>query len=130
MTMSCSYFRPSTSIDPNPRNRTSMTSHRSPHQRAPWARRNSYLTIWALRATDTEKSPAALLDELAALDPSQRREVAKELRKLAETFAEVGPDGRHSAQALQLLAACLPRCVKLLRIACTGSGSGVRLDFW
>ena len=29
----------------------------------------------------TEKSHAVLLDELAALDPAQRREVAKELRK-------------------------------------------------
>ena len=79
---------------------------------------------------DIEKTAAMLLNELAALNQAQRHEVAKELRKLAETFAEVGPEGRHSAQALQLLAACLPRCVKLLRIACTGSGSGVRLDFW
>ena len=44
-----------------------------------------------------------LLDELAALDPPTRREVAKELRKVAETFAEV-PDGRRTAQALRLLA--------------------------
>ena len=36
-----------------------------------------------------------LLDDLAALDPAQRREVAKGLRKDAGTFAEV-PDGRHT----------------------------------
>ena len=29
MTMSCPYVRPSTSIDPNPRNRTSITCHRT-----------------------------------------------------------------------------------------------------
>ena len=51
----------------------------------------------------TEKSHAVLLDELAALDPAQRREVAKELRKVAETFAEV-PDARHTAHTLGLLA--------------------------
>ena len=50
-----------------------------------------------------ETSHTALLDELAAVDPSQRREVAKELRKVAETFAEV-PDGRPTAHALRLLA--------------------------
>ena len=36
---------------------------------------------------DNEKTPTALLDELTALDPAQRREVAKELCKVAETFA-------------------------------------------
>jgi hypothetical protein len=35
----------------------------------------------------TEKSHAALLDELAALDPPQRREVAAALQSVAETFA-------------------------------------------
>jgi hypothetical protein len=54
----------------------------------------------------TEKSHAALLDELAALDPAERREVAKELRRVAENFAEV-PDGRHTAHALRLLAQML-----------------------
>jgi ABC-type polar amino acid transport system ATPase subunit len=44
---------------------------------------------------DSEKT-AMLLDELAALDPMQRREVATELRKVSETFVEV-PDGRHTA---------------------------------
>ena len=45
---------------------------------------------------DEKMSSAALLDELAALDPHQRREVAKELRKVAENFARV-PDGRQIA---------------------------------
>ncbi len=52
---------------------------------------------------DTQKTGAMLLDDLAALDPAQRREVATELRRLAETFAEV-PDGRHAAHVLGLLA--------------------------
>ena len=52
---------------------------------------------------DTAKTAAMLLDELAALDPPTRREVAKELRKVAETFAEV-PDGRGTAHTLGLLA--------------------------
>jgi hypothetical protein len=52
---------------------------------------------------DTEKTPAMLLDELATLDPAQRREVAKELRKVAETFAEVS-DGRNTTYMLGLLA--------------------------
>ena len=51
---------------------------------------------------DTEKSAAMLLDDLATLNPSQRREVAKELRTVAETFAEV-PDGRHTAHIVRLL---------------------------
>jgi len=38
---------------------------------------------------DTDKTAAPLLDELAALDPAQRREVAKELRTVAETLAGV-----------------------------------------
>jgi len=36
---------------------------------------------------DTEKTTAMLLDELAALDPPQRREVAAALRAVAEPFA-------------------------------------------
>ena len=52
---------------------------------------------------DSEKTAATLLDDLAALDPSQRREVATELRKVAETFAGV-PDGRNMANTLRLLA--------------------------
>ena len=51
----------------------------------------------------TEKTAATLLDDLAALDPSRRREVAKELRRVSATFAEI-PDGRHTAHTLGLLA--------------------------
>ena len=36
---------------------------------------------------DNKKTPAALPDEVAALDPAQRLGVAKELRKVADTFA-------------------------------------------
>ncbi len=53
-------------------------------------------------------SPATLLDEVAALNPHQRREVAKELRKVAETFAGV-PDGRDTALTLRLQANMLVR---------------------
>ncbi len=52
---------------------------------------------------DTEKTPATLLDQLAALEPARRRELAKQLREVAETFAEV-PDGRDTAHTLGLLA--------------------------
>ena len=45
----------------------------------------------------------ALLDDLAALDPPQRREMAAALRTVAETVAGV-PDGRDTAHALGLLA--------------------------
>jgi hypothetical protein len=51
----------------------------------------------------TETSHTALLNELAALDPSQRRGVAAALRRVAETFAGV-PDGRDAAHTLRLLA--------------------------
>ena len=51
----------------------------------------------------TETSHTALLNELAALDPQQRRGVAATLRRVAETFAGV-PDGRHTAHTLRLLA--------------------------
>jgi hypothetical protein len=51
---------------------------------------------------DTDITPETLLDELAALDPAQRREVAKELRKVAETFAEVS-DG-HTGDTHWMLA--------------------------
>ena len=61
-----------------------MTCHRSPQRRV-------------------KGKPQLLLGDLAALDPAQRRKVAKELRKVAETFAEV-PDGRHTAHTLRLLA--------------------------
>ena len=42
---------------------------------------------------DSKNSGVRLLDELAALDPPQRDQLANELRKVAETFSEV-PDGR------------------------------------
>ena len=48
---------------------------------------------------DTDNTPETLLADLAALNPAQRREVAKELRKVAETFAGV-PDGRHTGDTL------------------------------
>ena len=52
---------------------------------------------------DTQMTSAALLDELAALRPPQRREVAAALRDTAETFVGV-PDGRKTAHALRVLA--------------------------
>ena len=58
---------------------------------------------------DTEKTAATLLAELAALDPPQRREVAKELRKVAENFAGV-PDGRNTSHTLRWLANMLDPC--------------------
>jgi hypothetical protein len=52
---------------------------------------------------DSEKTAAMLLDDLAALDAPQRREVAAALRGVAETFAGV-PDGRGTAYTLRMLA--------------------------
>jgi hypothetical protein len=49
--------------------------------------------------SDTEMSPGDLLDTLAALDPSQRREVAEELRQVSETVAEL-PDGKTASHVL------------------------------
>ena len=43
---------------------------------------------------DIEKTAAMLLHDLAAPDPLQRREVAKELRSVAETFARSGHRSR------------------------------------
>jgi hypothetical protein len=40
---------------------------------------------------------ATLLDEVAALDPSQRREVAAALRKVADTFAKSSVGGSRVA---------------------------------
>ena len=51
---------------------------------------------------ETKKTAAILLDDLAALDLPQRREVAKALRKVAETFAEV-PDGQTASRVLGVL---------------------------
>jgi len=58
---------------------------------------------------DIDKTPA-MLDQLAALNAQQRREVAKGLRTLAETFAEV-PDGRDTAQSARDEAFTLVRSV-------------------
>ena len=54
---------------------------------------------------ETETTAAMLLDDLAALDLPHRREVAKELRKVAENFAGV-PDGRNTAHTR----GCWPTC--------------------
>jgi hypothetical protein len=53
--------------------------------------------------SDTEMSTADLLDTLAALYPAQRRKVAKELRQLSETFAEV-TDGKTTSHVLGVVA--------------------------
>ena len=53
---------------------------------------------------DTEEpSPATLLDQLASLDPQERREVATIVRRLSETFAEV-PNGKTTFHVLGVLA--------------------------
>jgi hypothetical protein len=52
---------------------------------------------------DNKKTPATLLDELVALDRVRRCDVAEELRKLAETFAEV-LDGKTTSYVLGVLA--------------------------
>lgn len=56
--------------------------------------------------SDTEMSLGDLLDTLAALDSSQRSEVAKELKQVAQTFAEV-PDGKTASHVLGVLARML-----------------------
>jgi len=53
---------------------------------------------------ETDKTTAMLLDELVALDPPQRREVAAALRSVAETFAEV-PDLEPCSRSGRLRAA-------------------------
>jgi hypothetical protein len=56
---------------------------------------------------ETEKvSPASLLDQLAGLDPQERREVASIVRGLSETFAEVS-DGKTASHVLGVLARLL-----------------------
>ena len=56
---------------------------------------------------DTEEvSPATLLDQLAGLDPQERREVATIVRGLSETFAEVS-DGKTTSHVLGVLARLL-----------------------
>jgi len=50
-----------------------------------------------------EASPTNLLDQLADLDPQERREVATTIRGLSQTFAEV-PDGKTASHVLGVLA--------------------------
>jgi len=50
-----------------------------------------------------EKSPATLLDQLAGLHPQARRKLARILRQVSETFAEV-PDGKTASHTLGVLA--------------------------
>lgn len=53
---------------------------------------------------DTEGvSPATLLDQLASLDPQERRELSTTLRRLSETLAEM-PDGKMTSHVLGVLA--------------------------
>ena len=52
---------------------------------------------------DTEKTPQLLLDELAALDPAQRRKLAAALRSVGETLAEV-PDAKTASHVVGVLA--------------------------
>jgi hypothetical protein len=53
-----------------------------------------------------EASPASLLDQLASLDPQERRQVATIVRRLSETLAEV-PDGQKAGYVLGVLAQLL-----------------------
>jgi hypothetical protein len=50
-----------------------------------------------------DKAAEMLLHKLASLDPSARRDLAKKLRRVAETFAEV-PDGKTTSYVLGVLA--------------------------
>jgi hypothetical protein len=50
-----------------------------------------------------EVSPATLFDQLASLDPQERREVAAIARRLYENLAEV-PDGKTTSHVLGVLA--------------------------
>jgi hypothetical protein len=52
---------------------------------------------------DTDKTSTTLVDELAALDPARRRELAAALRSTAETLAEVR-DGRTASHTVGVLA--------------------------
>ncbi len=55
---------------------------------------------------DTHKTSTMLLDELAALDPKRRRELAMAVRGVAETLAEVS-DGKTASHVLGVLARLL-----------------------
>jgi len=99
----------------NPRETMERLGHRTPqgvschaHHVVPMTFSRRREVPWsdsrvALHMADTEKTPAMLPYELAALDPPQRHEVAAGLRSVAETFAGV-PDGRDTAHALRALA--------------------------
>ena len=54
-------------------------------------------------ADSAQMSPANLLDQLADLDPEERRDVATIVRGLSETFAEVS-DGKTASHVLGVLA--------------------------
>ena len=54
-------------------------------------------------ADSEQVSAATLLDQLADLDPEERREVATIVRGLSETFAEVS-DGKTASHVLGVLA--------------------------
>ena len=51
----------------------------------------------------TNKTSTTLVDELAALDPAGRRELAVALRGVVETLAEV-PDAKTASHVLGVLA--------------------------
>ena len=72
---------------------------------------------------DTAKTASMLLDELAALDPPTRREVAKGLSKVSETFAEV-PDGKTASHVLGVSPTYSTRSTCTEKV---GSGTGFRL---
>jgi hypothetical protein len=57
---------------------------------------------------DTNNTSTMLGDELAALDPAGRRELAAALRSVAETLAEVR-DGQTTAQVLAYSRTCSTR---------------------
>ena len=54
-------------------------------------------------ADSEQVSPANLLDQLADLDPRERREVATIVRGLSQTLAEVS-DGKTASSVLGVLA--------------------------
>jgi hypothetical protein len=54
-------------------------------------------------ADTQEVSPATLLDQLASLNPQERREVAAIVRHLSENLAEV-PDGKITSHVPGVLA--------------------------
>ena len=54
-------------------------------------------------ANSEQVSAATLLDQLADLDPQERREVATIVRGVSETLAEV-PDGKTTSHVLGVLA--------------------------